>query len=259
MFPHPSSLVPCPEANMTAWILGLADLLELSPDIKLSGLALSTGRAATSERHAIPVNSTLLTMMEGMSHKRRIEFVAGRLCAFQSLLEMGVVTEFPLPAQNRVPIWPPGLLGSISHCASLAVAMVAPASSFYALGVDVETLISPAVVGDIRGSVGRDDELISLESSISCRARSLTLLFSAKEALYKALYPFACQYKDFHAAEIVACEAKVLVLRLTQDWCGEWCRGTCVKVRYRWLDRKVLTAVCIPRALAIRTSDTFAR
>ncbi|HBY2266971.1 TPA: 4'-phosphopantetheinyl transferase superfamily protein [Klebsiella pneumoniae] len=232
---------------MTAWIPGLADLLELSPDIRLSGLALPTGRTAMNVLGLAAASWPGLSMVTDMSHKRRREFLAGRLCALHSLLEMGVDAEFPLPAQDRMPIWPPGILGSISHCASVAVAMAAPASRFHALGIDVETLIDAEVAQDIRRSVGRDCELDCLERNIPCRARSLTLLFSAKEALYKALYPLSRQYKDFHAAEIISCQTKALVLRLTEDWCGSWRGGSCVEVRYAWLDREVLTVVCIPR------------
>ncbi|MGZ3133657.1 4'-phosphopantetheinyl transferase family protein [Pseudomonas aeruginosa] len=232
---------------MTAWIPGLADLLELSPDIRLSGLALPTGRTSMNVLGLSPTSWLGQSMVTGMSHKRRREFLAGRLCAFHSLSEMGVDAEFPLPAQDRLPIWPPGILGSISHCASVAVAMAAPASRFHALGIDVETLIDADVAQDIWHSVGRESERVCLERNIPCRARSLTLLFSAKEALYKALYPLSRQYKDFHAAEIISYQTKALVLRLTEDWCGSWRGGACVEVRYAWLDREVLTAVCIPR------------
>ncbi|HEN8221999.1 TPA: 4'-phosphopantetheinyl transferase superfamily protein [Pseudomonas aeruginosa] len=243
---------------MTAWIPGLADLLELSPDIRLSGLALPTGRTAMNVLGLAAASWPGLSMVTDMSHKRRREFLAGRLCALHSLLEMGVDAEFPLPAQDRMPIWPPGILGSISHCASVAVAMAAPASRFHALGIDVETLIDAEIAQDIRHSVGRDRELECLERSIPCCARSLTLLFSAKEALYKALYPFSRQYKDFHAAEIISCQAKALVLRLTEDWCGSWRGGACVEVRYTWLDREVLTAVCIPRTSPIHSRTAVA-
>ncbi|AWB34174.1 4'-phosphopantetheinyl transferase family protein [Orrella marina] len=243
---------------MTAWILGLADLLELSPDIRLSGLALPTSRTSMDVLVHAPTSWLGQSMVTGMSHKRRTEFLAGRLCAFHSLSEMGVDAEFPLPVQDRLPIWPPGILGSISHCASVAVAMAAPATRFHAVGIDVEMLIDAEIAQDIRHSVGRDRELECLERNIPCRARSLTLLFSAKEALYKALYPFSRQYKDFHAAEIVSCQANALVLRLTEDWCGSWRGGACVEVRYAWMDREVLTAVCIPRVSSIHSRITLA-
>lgn len=91
---------------MTAWIPGLADLLELSPDIRLSGLALPTGRTSMNLLGHASASWPGLPMVSGMSHKRRTEFLAGRLCALHSLWEMGVDAEFPLPAQDRIPIWP---------------------------------------------------------------------------------------------------------------------------------------------------------
>lgn len=238
---------------VTTWIPDLGGLLELPTDVQLTGLAFPTALGIQAEAWLPQGNWALQCMVRDMGTKRRKEFLAGRLCAYRSLLAMGVVSGFPLAARDRLPVWPSGVLGSISHCTSIAVAMVAPTSRFHALGVDVESLISPSTVADIQRSVGSDSELICLAGAIPCRARALTLLFSAKEALYKALYPLVLQFKDFHAAEIVDCEAKSLVLRLTEDWSEEWRRGACVNVRYVWLNDEVLTAICLPYAQPIHS------
>lgn len=238
---------------VTSWIPGLGGLLELSTDVQLTGLAFPTAQGTQTEAWLPQGSWALKRMVRDMGTKRRREFLAGRLCAYRSLLAMGVVSDFPLATRDRLPVWPSGVLGSISHCTSIAVAMTAPRSRFHALGVDVESLITPATVADIQRSVGSDSELVFLAGAIPCRARALTLLFSAKEALYKALYPLVRQFKDFHAAEIVDCETKSLVLRLTEDWSDEWPRGTCAKVQYVWLNDEVLTAICLPHAQPIHS------
>jgi len=241
-------MLPFSESDRAAiaWLPDLAELLALPQDIKLSGLALATGGAAMTHAWSLPSGLSLRGMTEGMGRKRRTEFLAGRLCACRSLSEMKVAAEFPLFIRDRMPVWPFGVLGSISHCASMAVAMTAPASRFRALGVDVETVIDPATVLNIQHSIGSDDELTLLESVVPDRARALTLLFSAKEALYKALYPLVGQYKDFHAAQVVDCRVKTLVLRLAEHWNAQWRCGTHVLVRFAWLGNEVLTAVWLP-------------
>lgn len=197
------------------------------------------------EEHLLP-DPALRLAVEGMSIKRRAEFVAGRICADQSLRKMGIIAEFPLPVRNRLPVWPHGASGSISHCSAMAVAMTAIKSGYSALGIDVEPLIDPGIALEIQESVCRNDELAGLERYMPCRTRSLTMLFSAKEALYKALFPLAGQFKDFHSAEFCACEAGSLVLRLTHDWTSRWRAGTKVKIRYAWLGQTVISAVCMP-------------
>ena len=70
--------------------------------------------------------------------KRRLEFSAGRFCARMALSQLGVHDFSLLPDADRVPLWPPGVVGSISHCSGLAVAAVARSESVKSIGVDVE-------------------------------------------------------------------------------------------------------------------------
>ncbi|EGT3621379.1 4'-phosphopantetheinyl transferase superfamily protein [Morganella morganii] len=235
-----------PFSESYPWLPDLAGLLALPQDIRLSGLALAAG--GTSIAHAWPLLSggSLRGITKDMGRKRQTGFLAGRLCACRSLSEMNIAAGFPLPVRDRMPVWPFGVLGSISHCASLAVAMTAPASGYRAVGIDVETVIDPATALDIQHNICSDDELTVPENIIPDRARALTLIFSAKEALYKALYPLVGRYKDFHAAQVTGCCAGTLLLRLTEDWNTQWRSGTHVQVKFAWPGNEVLTAVWLP-------------
>lgn len=229
---------------MELWAPDLSERLGLPQDVALSGILISAVRETMKELW--PSNSSPLLVLEGMSAKRRAEFLAGRLCAARSLGEMGIVGEFPLPVKDRLPVWPSGVLGSISHCTTLAVAMAAMKSKYRALGIDVESLINSATARSIWQSVCSHEELTGLERCLSCRMRSLTLLFSAKEALYKALFPLTGRFRDFHAVEFCGCEAGSVILRLTHDWTSRWRVGTKIRVRHVWLGRAIICAVCVP-------------
>ena len=68
---------------------------------------------------------------------RRREFAAGRALARRQLARLGV-DPGPIPARaDRTPIWPEGVVGSISHCADLCAVVVARADAFRSLGLDV--------------------------------------------------------------------------------------------------------------------------
>ena len=209
--PFPRSL-----DSMESWATDLSERLGLPRDVALSGVLISAVREAMTEPWLS--NSSLRLALEGMSAKRRAEFLAGRLCAAGSLREMGIAADFPLPVKDRLPVWPSGVLGSISHCATLAVAITAVKSRYRALGIDVESLMDSATARNIWRSVCGHEVLTGLERCLSCRTRSLTLLFSAKDALYLALFPLTGRFKVFHAAEFRGCEAGAVVLRLTRDW-----------------------------------------
>ena len=79
--------------------------------------------------------------------RRRDEFRSGRACARRALADL----ECPLqgiPADSRrLPVWPSGFVGSISHGAGLCIAQVARTRDFLGVGVDIE--VAEAVLPDL--------------------------------------------------------------------------------------------------------------
>ena len=134
---------------------------------------------------------------------RRQQFAAGRLCARRALAQFGI-EDFPLrPADDRQPIWPPSLVGSITHTAGFCAAVVAERARILALGLDTE------VVGDVNveiwPSICTPAELAWVESRpAALRAAAVTLIFSAKEAFYKCQYPLVGEALNFHDVRIEA-------------------------------------------------------
>ena len=124
--------------------------------------------------------------------RRRREFATGRDCARRALERLGVAPG-PIPAGERggEPIWPAGVVGSITHCRGYRACAVARATDLATIGVDAEphAPLSDGLVGYIAGpeEIGRLGELAQAEPSI-CWDK---LLFSAKEAVYKAWFPLA--------------------------------------------------------------------
>jgi 4'-phosphopantetheinyl transferase EntD len=120
--------------------------------------------------------------------KRIREFAAGRQCARRALAELGRV-DVPIPvAHDRQPLWPPGVVGSITHTAGLCAAVVAEDTRLEALGVDTE--LAGAVKPELWGTICVADEDAWI-SALQPRERpaAVTFLFSAEEAFYKCQYP----------------------------------------------------------------------
>jgi len=77
------------------------------------------------------------------------EFAAGRLCARRLLAEFGVL-DFPVKAaEDRQPLWPASLVGSITHTVGFCAAVVAERRHLRAVGIDCE------VVGSVKAQVWR--------------------------------------------------------------------------------------------------------
>jgi 4'-phosphopantetheinyl transferase EntD len=134
--------------------------------------------------------------------KRAQEFAAGRLCARRVLAEFGI-EGFPiLVADDRQPIWPDSMVGSITHTAGYCAAVIAGRRVARALGLDSE------VVGDVNQEIWprvcNSTEIAWLDSlPASERNAAATLIFSAKEAFYKCQYPVAGEALAFHDVSVV--------------------------------------------------------
>ena len=96
---------------------------------------------------------------------------------------------------ERAPIWPQGCTGSISHSPSLAVAVLS--TSLTGVGVDLER--QGRVTGKIWPKVFIEEEAAWLAAAPEFCA---DLMFSAKEAGYKAIYPLGQRFIGFHEARI---------------------------------------------------------
>lgn len=121
--------------------------------------------------------------------KRRREFSAGRYCARQALRTLGFEDTPIMHDQNGAPLWPQGIVGSITHSTTHAAATIAQDSRLRGLGIDMETVsrVSPAIANKIL----TESELTTLQChpDPAEQQRQLALLFSAKESIYKCLHP----------------------------------------------------------------------
>jgi 4'-phosphopantetheinyl transferase EntD len=133
--------------------------------------------------------------------RRRVEFAAGRRCARAALAQLGLPHQVILSDRDGAPIWPHGIVGSISHTNDVAVAAVAPTGLFRSIGLDVETLgaVEPALWPTIL--TGGERVLIAAVAP-ELQPRAATLYFAAKEAVYKCQYPLTGEWLDFHDVEI---------------------------------------------------------
>lgn len=136
---------------------------------------------------------------------RRQEFAAGRECARRLLAEFGV-SDFPIRmARDRQPLWPAGLVGSITHTADFCAAVVADQERLKAVGIDCE------VAGRVKEELWRHictpaeaDWLRSLP--VPEQPQAATLIFSAKEAFYKCQFPLTGERLNFHDARVEVCD-----------------------------------------------------
>jgi 4'-phosphopantetheinyl transferase EntD len=151
---------------------------------------------------------------------RKKEYILGRICAHQLLknnfnLE---ILEFPTDEKSRAPIWPRGFVGSISHDKDYV--LCALSNSLDCLGVDIENL--GRVKEDFKRHILIPQDSLDIDG-IS-RSDAMTIIFSAKEALYKALYPKVNKFFGFDSAYVseIDLETNTFKINLIKELSSEY-------------------------------------
>ncbi|MBD9653134.1 4'-phosphopantetheinyl transferase superfamily protein [Ensifer sp. ENS09] len=134
--------------------------------------------------------------------QRRREFAAGRRCARAAMQTLGIPQQTVAAGTDRAPVWPNGIVGSITHCDSLCGAVVArKADGFRSLGLDIEP--AKSLDSHLVELICNSQEIAWL--NMFCRDNQGLMaraVFSAKEAVYKAQYALSGVMLDFHALSI---------------------------------------------------------
>jgi 4'-phosphopantetheinyl transferase EntD len=133
--------------------------------------------------------------------KRASHFAAGRLCARLALTQLDVHGFALCSAADRRPLWPNGIVGSITHTDDTCAAVVAPSTDVRGLGIDIETV--GGISADIASTVCTPEEYADARSHTGAwRDVLLTLIFSAKEAFFKCQYPDTREWLEFNQVAV---------------------------------------------------------
>lgn len=173
------------------------------------------------------------------------EFAAGRILARGLLRDAGVEIDALLSDQDRVPTWPQAVVGSITHCNSLCAVAVASAAHADGVGLDVEPAVP--VPEYLLPRIVSDDERTRIDAlSSALRPLGGLLVFSIKEAVYKAVYPRCRVYLDFHQVDVAfeSDDGFVAEVRVPEATLPGHAR---LQGRFRIADGHVASAVMLPR------------
>lgn len=152
------------------------------------------------------------------AHKRKAEHLAGRIAAAHALQQFGV-SAIPGIGVNGEPLWQTGVVGSITHTAACALAVVSNHTQ-QLLGIDCEQILDALEAQEIKdGIIDHEEETLLRHTSLPF-ALALTLTFSAKESLFKALFPRVYALMGFDSARVTALTTGNLALTLTRALAG---------------------------------------
>lgn len=166
----------------------MRDLLPPTVAVAVAEPADFTGKLLAAEQACLSPRAV---------ESRRRDFTAGRMCARRALAALGL-PPVPVPsAADRSPVWPPDVVGTITHTKGYCAAAVARADEIRSVGMDAEQ--HKILDAGVRRLVLLPEEVTQCErlpTDISWPA----LIFSAKESIYKVWHPVVGIWLDFRDA-----------------------------------------------------------
>jgi len=179
--------------------------------------------------------------------KRKDEFYTGRWCAAICIHKKTNVFDVPQINQDRSPKWPPNLIGSISHSNKIAIAVTEYSHKALAIGIDIQAPIPVKELLAIQHLILSPIELKRFPNLI--HNQLFDLFFSAKETLFKALYPLCLEFFEHMDAEIISTnrENSTLDIKLLRNLNKIWKKNQIFTINYGTMSNEVITWLLIEK------------
>lgn len=182
--------------------------------------------------------------------KRQNEYWATRHLARLALAELGQAPGAILNHPDRSPQWPAGILGAISHTdgwCGVAVAQ-AGAQGLRGVGIDAER-VNPMSEGVVERVLTTNEQ--QLVSGTDDPATKALLHFSAKEAVYKAIFPTLRRFVGFLEVEIVVRDAETFGASFVSPELAQALDASAISGRY-WIGEGLcVTSVVLRNASSV--------
>jgi 4'-phosphopantetheinyl transferase EntD len=180
--------------------------------------------------------------------KRRREFTTARACVREAFRRLGLPPCAVPNGARGEPLWPAGIVGSITHCEGYRACAIARSTQMATIGIDAEphAALPDGLLGEI--AIAQELSWLRERSDDAPEVHWDRLLFSAKEAVYKAWFPLTRRWLGFEDAAVsVDASAKTFTAHLLVP--APAVHGVqLVGFSGRWLicDGLVLTAIALP-------------
>ncbi len=131
--------------------------------------------------------------------QRQAEFSTGRMLVARALGEFGLSQTVIGRGSVNEPIWPQGLVGSITHTRDSCMVAVADSRDVAGVGIDLEARREE--FSDVGHLILRPDERSGAAEKLPGED-GVRLVFGAKEAIYKAVYAQVGRFVDFQEVRV---------------------------------------------------------
>ena len=157
---------------------------------------------STSNQKLHPAEENYFSQLSSVSRKEH--YRSGRICAGEVLSKLGTLGQPVLrDPQTREPLWPEGISGAITHSGNWAAAAAGKTSEVSGIGIDLEDLEKQVDSRISRHVCIPEEKKWLQECGEDFLEQYLKIIFSAKESIFKAFFPYSRTYLHFHDARIL--------------------------------------------------------
>ncbi|HHR5860542.1 TPA: 4'-phosphopantetheinyl transferase family protein [Providencia alcalifaciens] len=146
--------------------------------------------------------------------KRQYEYIRGRICAADALSQLGCFQLDVGRGADKAPLWPAGIVGSISHNDNWAIACVAWEHEYSGLGIDIETRIEPSYLDAMNQYIYTQEEFKLMNLTVADRLTASTILFSIKESVIKLFLAQNLTLQSFTDIRLIQVRGTLIMLEL---------------------------------------------
>ncbi len=188
--------------------------------------------------------------LENAAHRRKLHFRLGRLCAARALQQLS--PGHPRSALERdgtgAPRWPDRITGSITHTNGFASAAVAWTRDAASLGIDVERTMPAPQAQKVARVIASAGEIAIAERATSDAGTAVTIVFCAKEVVFKALHPLVRRRFGYADVRLIAMDPASLTFdaRLVTSQSASFRSGVALRGRYAIVGEWVHAGLAIP-------------
>ena len=157
---------------------------------------------STSNQKLHPAEENYFSQLSSVSRKEH--YRSGRICAGEVLSKLGTLGQPVLrDPHTREPLWPEGISGAITHSGKWAAAAAGKTLDVSGIGIDLEDLERQVDSRISRHVCIPEEQKWLQECGEDFLEQNLKIIFSAKESIFKAFFPYTRTYLHFHDARIL--------------------------------------------------------
>ena len=180
--------------------------------------------------------------------KRQLDFLSGRTASQYALNKISDDLKIcnSLSATG-IPVFPNHIVGSISHTKEYVIALLGLKTDFLSIGCDIETIVPLNRANKLKHKILTETDLKILNQAQSDKSFNeiFSAVFSAKEAIYKCVFPLYKKFFGFHDFHLTNINTEQLTFTTTNESVQKYLHQSQIIIHYTNINTHTILTYCV--------------